>query len=354
MKLNLLKLIIPALFIISCKKEDTSNDAISYSRNGVFVVNEGSFGNGNASITYLKNDFSYSIPDVFNSVNQIPLGDVAQSMNIFNDKGFIVVNNSQKVMVVDMINFKKSQIITGFSSPRFFLGITSTKGYVSDWTANNIKIIDLNTYTITGTIPCNNGPEQMLVVNDKVFVCNVGGFGNDSSITVIDTNSDLVIKTLQVGVNPNSIKLDETGKIWVLCGGTLGDDFTPGTADDIGGSLLQIDPANYNIIKRFDFQSDGHPVKLISNGLKNKLFFLGGNSAFTGKVYSMNTNANALPTTPIIAREFYGLGYNPENKKIYCGLPVFSLDTYMIRYNENGSIVDSAKVGIAPNSFTFN
>jgi YVTN family beta-propeller protein len=275
-------------------------------------------------------------------------------MNIFNGFGYIVVNNSKKVEIVNMTDFHLTGTITGLESPRYFLGINNTKGYVSDWTANNIKVLNLTTNTISSTIPCGAGPEQMLLTNNKVFVCNVGGFGNDSTITIIDANSNSVLSTIQVGINPNSIQQDVNGKLWVLCGGTIGPDYSPSTSDDIGGALIQIDPSTNVILKRFDFTSSQHPTKLAINGSKDKLYYLNGSSGYTGKIFNFGITSTYLHNLALVDREFYGLGVDPQNGYVYGGIGNFSLSTYIIKYLSNGTFMDSSKVGVAPSSFVFN
>ena len=53
---------------------------------GVFIINEGNFGVGNASIDFYQRDSNRLIKNVFETVNGRPMGDVAQSMTIFKNK----------------------------------------------------------------------------------------------------------------------------------------------------------------------------------------------------------------------------------------------------------------------------
>lgn len=68
-------------------------------QNGFFVVNEGNFDWGKATLTFVHQDGINKGKienNIFKRVNNEPLGNVGQSMTIHNGKGYIVVNNSQK------------------------------------------------------------------------------------------------------------------------------------------------------------------------------------------------------------------------------------------------------------------
>ena len=341
------------IFLSGCEDETTISHPLPDNLNGTFVINEGAFMQGNGSITFISSDSATVTPDIYSTVNNVPLGDVVQSMGIYNGYGYIAVNNSQKLVVVDMVDFKRKASIT-IGSPRFFKAIHTAKGYVSDWSDSTIKIINLQTNTVTGSIKCGNGPEQMALWGEKLFVCNSGGFGTDSTITVVHIPGDTVITTLTVGTNPTSILRDAGNRIWILCSGTLGPDFTPNTGDDIGGKLIQIDQSSHAVLKSFDFAQGEHPVKMQLDGTGQNLYFLLGNSNYTGSIYRMNVGDNQLPAAALVNREFYGLGIHSGNNTIYAGVPSFALDSYIHRYNLNGGFIDSVKVGIGPNGFAFN
>ena len=60
MKNSILSLFIAVLFLSSCKKDNGPNDGIKYIPSGMFVVNEGQFMGGNASISYFRTNSSYT------------------------------------------------------------------------------------------------------------------------------------------------------------------------------------------------------------------------------------------------------------------------------------------------------
>lgn len=348
-----------ALFIsgiISCTKEDDNNTGGSFpviSGKGVFVINEGNFGSSDGSVSFYDPVSNKINNDVFKQVNKRPLGDVVQSMNIIGSTAYIVVNNSRTVEAADVNYFTSKGTITGFAGPRFLLPVSADKAYVSDWFDNNIKIISFSAMTITGSIPAGSGPEQMTLSSGKVFVTNVGGYDRDSTVTVIDIKTDSVIATIATGLNPNSIVTDANGKVWVLCNGWYGLDNIGGTADDVEGKLIRINPLTNQIEAEFTMKQFDHPLRLTMNRQKNELYYLVGVSGFTGSVYRFSIAGTSLPLSPVINKDLYGLGIHPEGD-IYGGFsPSFGQAGYMFRYENNGTLKDSTRVGTGPNGFVF-
>ena len=160
--------------------------------------------------------------------------------------------------------------------------------------------------------------------------------------------------TLQIGTNPNSLKLDNNNKLWVLCGGSLGPDFTGGTADDIGGSLWKIDPVSLTIEQSFPMQQGDHPSRLTTNTAGNYLYYLNGSDGYTGSVYGTSIALPNLNAAPIINKSFYGFNVEGGSGIIYGGyVPGFTQNGTVFRYQANGVLIDSMEVGIAPNYFVF-
>jgi YVTN family beta-propeller protein len=350
---SIIAVCLTVLFFSSCDDTpDTVPSSVPNNLKGVFICNEGAFGQGNGSISFSNSDSGTFNLDLYQAANNLPLGDVVQSIALYDNRAFIAVNNSQKMEVVSLQNFKRISTINGLSSPRYFLG-NGSKGYISDWISNKVYVLNLNSYQIIDTIPTGSGPEEMAIVNNKLFVCNSGGFGDDSSMTVIDINSNTVLATINTPVNPSSIKQDVNGKLWVLCRGSLGSDFTP-TTDDAAGSLIQINPTTNAIEQQFTFAYNSHPIKMQINKTKDELFFLDGEYGYTGIIKKLNIYATTQSPTAVSSSSFYGLGINPTTNEIYAGRGDFSGRAYVLRFNSDGTLIDSVLAGIAPNGFAFN
>src|SRR6185436_13136099 len=90
----------------------------------VFVVNEGNFMAGNASISLYDPATNQVVVDYYKNQNHDTVGDVAQHLRFFNGSYYIVVNNSGKILICDR-EMKKTGEIKGLSSPRFILPLTN-------------------------------------------------------------------------------------------------------------------------------------------------------------------------------------------------------------------------------------
>lgn len=345
-----------AVTITSCKKDDPEpatgggTAGASYA-SGVFVTNEGPFGSGTGTISFYNRSTGVVSSDIFEAKNGFPLGNIVQSMEIYNSKAYIVVNNAGKVEIADGTSFASAGSITGFTNPRYFLGINSSKGYISEWGAGGvvgaIKVVDLSTKIITGTITTGKGAEGMVLAGSKVYVACGGGFDNDSVVTVINSNTNAAITNVYVGANPKSIKMDANGKVWVLCSGKWDPTYTFLISP---GKLVRIDTATNAVDLSLPFASTfSQPSSLVINNAKTMLYY-----SYSGGVYAHSFSASVLNGTSTINRSFYGLGVDPTNDYIYGSDAVdFSSNGKVIRYNASAALVDSFAVGVIPSGFYF-
>ena len=92
-----ISILLSIVFLTSCMKWESPEiePSISVDGEGIYILNEGNFQYGNATLSYYNPVDKTVENEVFYRSNGMKLGDVAQSMNIFDDKGWIVVNNSR-------------------------------------------------------------------------------------------------------------------------------------------------------------------------------------------------------------------------------------------------------------------
>jgi DNA-binding beta-propeller fold protein YncE len=312
---------------------------------GYFVVNEGGFGNSNTSISFFDRANNKMTNDIFASVNGRALGDQAQSMTVFEGKGYIAVQNSAKVEVINADDFKSVKTITeGIESPRYFLGISSSKGYISDWggdgVTGTVKVIDLNSFAVTKTIPTGKGANRMLLKDGKVYVSNNGGYDVDVTVSIIDTSTDAVTGTITLNDNPNSLAFDKDGNLWVS---GIGNYF------DTNPWIAKVGTDNKVIFTKELPEITYASATIAMNKAGDKFFYNYG-----GSVYAMSTTATELPTTNLIEKDFYGLAVDPITDEIIGTEAInFSSAGKIYIYSSDGTLNTSYEAGIAPSGVAF-
>lgn len=328
----------------SCRSDkpiDELQPQINVTQNGsVFIINEGNFGWGNSSLSYYNYTDNTIAEDLFQPANNRPLGDVFQSMNVFNNKAYLVINNSSKIEVVNPTTLVSIATISGFISPRYFLPVSNNKAYVSDLNANTISILNLSTNTISGAIPCKGWSEEMVLSYGKAFVTNL----RSDKLFIINTTTD-AIDSIVVSYGSSSIRGDKDGKLWVLCSGKQSANIYP--------ELHRINPITQQVEESFQFPGlTDNPSHLTINGSLDALYYL-----TSAGVCKFSINDIALNATPIIAqgsRTFYGLGINPKDDIIYVADAIDYVQQGIVyRYNPNGTLINQFLAGIIPNGFYF-
>ncbi len=339
---SLFSVLLLAIVLVHCKDEPAIPPPnIQPTGKGLYVVNEGTFGMGNASLSFINLEDSTSRTDIdlYKSANNLPLGDIFQSMALINNNAWLIVNNSSKIEVIATKDSKSIATIKGLKSPRYALEVGPGKVYVTDLFANAISIIDANTNTKTGGIKCNGWTEELIMAQNKVWVTNF----KSHYLYVINPINDEISDSIKLAYGGSSILSDKAGKIWVLCSGDLAKNKT--------GGLFCINPINLSIEKQILFKSASfNPIKLKQNKANDTLYYINQG------IYAM---AKTEPEMPSIAKitqpsgsSFYGLTINANNGNLLVADAVdFVSRGNVFVYSNSGILLKSYKVGIVPGEF---
>ena len=315
---------------------------------GLFITNEGNFQYGNASLSYYNPTTKTVENEVFYRANAMKLGDVAQSMTIHNNTGWIVVNNSHVVFAIDTQTFKEIGRITNLTSPRYIHFVSDEKAYVTQLWDNRIFIVNPKRYEIVGHIVCPNmtmesgSTEQMVQYGKYVFV-NCWSYQN--RILKIDTETDKVVDELTVGIQPTSLVLDCNNKLWTLTDG--GYDGSPYGYE--APSLFRIDAETFTIEKQFKFSANETPSELQTNTSKDKIYWLNND------VWAMNVTDENLPAKSFLENKgtiYYGLTICPHTGDVYVADAIdYNQQGKIYHYSKEGQLIDEFYVGITPGAF---
>ncbi|MBP3482899.1 MAG: YncE family protein [Alistipes sp.] len=320
-------------------------EKFDFAGRGVFIVNEGNFNYGNASLSYYDPDTKKIENGIFARSNGIPLGDVAQSMTIYDGRGYIVVNNSGVIFVIDLATFRIIGTIDGLTSPRYICFYDEHRAYVTDLYDTRITKFDPATLKITGHIETGYDSTERIVAYDRFLL--VACWSYNDKIIVIDTDDDTVCDTISVGIQPSSLVLDRNGKIWVLTDGGYEGSPYGYTAP----ALYRIDAATRRLEKEFTFALGDSATDLQIDANGETLYFI------RNDVWRMSVDADRLPDEPFIRSDgavYYGLGIDPVTSEIYLSDAVDYMQAGTIaRYSPTGELLDRFRAGITPNSFAF-
>lgn len=349
-----------AFLLSSCSNDDggpgspeTGTDPLAF-ENGILIVNEGNFGAGNASVSFIPDDLGETQNGIFARVNGTDAwGDTAQSMAFTDDVAYIVLNGSQKIEVVDRYTFESIATIGGpdkddFLNPRY-MAIANGRGYVTNWGDGTnpdddyIAVINLETNTVESKIPVAEGPEHLLAKDNTLYVALLGGFNFNNSVSVIDAVSNTVTDSIEVADAPNSLQLDAEGNLWVLSGGK-----PAYTEDETAGQLDKIDTATNTVIKTFAMAATEHPGYLSFDA--DVLYYTVAENIFKMDVSSTGLAAEAV----ITGTSFYDMTVNEgrlygTDAKDFAGNG--TLEIYDLSDN---SLITSKEVGINPGAIYFN
>lgn len=355
MKRNLLPILTLVLivFFSACKKDnkDTFDPNARYS-NGAFISNEGAFGVGNSSVSFLDFETDTVANEIFMGANARPMGNVLQSMRLISGKMYCVVNASNKIEIVKADEFTELGVIEGLDNPR---NLTASNGklYVTEWgNGGQVKIFDAASYVERGNIEVGTGPEDILNHHSLIWVANGGGFALDSTITVIDPVSDEILTTIEVGHNPKEMVVDANNDVWVICNGYTEYDASWNIARQTPSKLVKISVLDLEVASEYVISETTHPFH-IDISKDRKTIYYGGGYGVNG-ISSINYVNSSITETLAEEKSFYGFNINRANGDIY-GLeaPSFTENGNLIKYNSSGAIIKEYKVGVGPNSVIF-
>ena len=310
--------------------------------NGILVSNEGPFSNGTGTVTFISEDLSVVNNGIYKMTNDEDLGNVVQSIGFTENEAFIVANVSNKINVVNRYTFEKIASITdGLNNPRYFIEANG-KGYVTNWgdtadeTDDFVAIINLQNYSVFG-------PEAILAKDNTVYVAHQGAWGQNNKVSVINTTSNELIKTLTVGDVPNSMQLDASGNLWVLASGK-----PAYTGDETAGVLTKINTVTNEVDNNIQFETTQHPSSLnLDAGI---LYYRLGDTVFEQSLSATSLNME----TVLEGVSFYTMVVN--NGRLYgTDAGDYASNGTLTVYDLNTELtIKALTVGIIPGGIYFN
>jgi hypothetical protein len=350
MKIKILLLLCVIIALPGC---DSDEDPIKGEyQSGVLVANEGGFLANNATVTYFNPNTDTLSQNIFKNAGGLYAGDVLQSISLDGDRGYLVLNGSNAIEIVDHNTF---QSIATFTDPELekprYLQVVNGKAYISVWGEYDsnfslidsyILVVDIKTLTVDDKIDTDEGTENLLLHGSRLFASNYN-YGASKTVAVINTSNNTLVDQIELAEGPAGMVIDVNNKLWVI---------TTGTFSGNDGKLFRIDPSTLAVEDVIDLNINPSTDLTITPD-KKSLVYGNGNS-----IYKISITATEAPSEPWIEVEdlqiLYALDVNPENGDVYIGDALdYSSPGKIYVYHADGSFKETFESGINPTQVIF-
>lgn len=338
------------LCVFTACREDIDIPVNQLKPEGIYILNEGSFGSSTGDVSFLDPDSLTITNNLFFAANGTSVGDVVQDMLIHDTLGIIVVNNSNKLRIVNINTFELIKDIS-VTLPRRIVKATSDKAYVSCWNGT-VRILDLHQLALTGSMSMDeNYPEGMTVVDNRAFICLSSGFdfgvmeNQHRTVSVVNVLTDSIVDTIQVGYNPLKMAYDEEShRLYVACGGS---EYT--TPKAYGGIYI-ISVSQLRTIDVIRTQpGDAAPDTLYPSGIwieDDHCYFV---NHFAGNITIFHKYTKARTGT--IEGNNYNVAVDPYSGLILA--TTMSSDGKLKIFNQSLELIEERSVGEYPSTIVF-
>lgn len=330
-------------------------------KHGVLVANEGPKGLELAELTYYNSQTNEVVQNYFKRNNPtLKLGDLANDICVIKylDKAqnkevakcVVAVAGSGFLQVIDLANGENlgRVIFPKNSYPNRVSKLNDSLILVSSNTADNISIVNINSFTIMKTTETPPAPEAMAIADGKIFCVN-SGYGmlrqnekNASTISVYSLQSLEPINTIKTAINPTNIEfMPCCGKLYVQSV----------SINNFNSKLLEYDIFTMKLEREWDFKQGfalRHPFVL--DTINQIAYLVGENEIFRLNLYEQTPELKVFKNNcrNVTAVGLFGTDvYFSEIDATASGLGTVT------RVDNSGKIIFQFDAGLYPGAFGF-
>lgn len=315
-----------AVFVLGCNDDEKPTNQV-VSKQKVLILGEGQFQKANASLSGYNPESKELDKDLFFKANGYRIGDILNHALIDGDKLYLVVNNSNKLLILDANNYVVINSID-INQPRRIIKvdnafyISSFSGlYKLDGTSNNLNKIS------------SKSSDQITQSEDKIWFANY----SDSFVFFMN-KSDNKLDSVKTARN-NVGLMESQGNIFALC------------TKDFNGSqlaqLFQISTSSYTSSKIYEWKENESVSKLFYGMDKNLLVLWGGNQLLEQKDdqwLPLNISNDNWP------QSIYGIKEISDNEWLVSDAGDFVNESSVYHF-KGGELFHQLETGVAVNGF---
>lgn len=327
-----------ALGMAACEKEEKTT---TIEVTSALVLNEGSMGVNNASLSALDIETGNIDNSWFQNANNRGLGNNGQDMVYHNSKVYVTVTESNTLEAIDPKTGVSTQKSMGTLKPRS-IAAENGKLYITCYTPACVVRVDANNLQIEDT--CLLGefkPEGIAIAQGKAFVAGAynDSYEYDDKVYVVDLASFDATHTISVGLNLNEIEKINDNKLIVGWTGNYVD-VSSGSAI-IDATTLTATTVNHGLTKMAVYDNKVYGFDAPYGGLT------------TWTVINTDGSLEDFPFEVNLENGAYGININPINGDIYIMDADYSSGGNVYSFTSKGEQRFKAEAGINPSKIVF-
>lgn len=222
--------------------------------------------------------------------NVIQLGKYPNDIVIQEDVAYVVNSGDNSIQIINLDDNKTVGLINvGDGTNPWQIALSDQKtAYVSALMTDSVVKVDVGGRKAVNTIKVGPKPAGIVAYKEKIYVVNSNAvfdlatqqmsYGK-GTISIINSKTDNVIKTIDVGLNPQYLAIDDnSGRLHVVCSGNYA---------DTAGQVYVIDTNSDAVVKQIDVGGTPGRIAIAPNG---KVFLgsnYGGILVYNGSDYSV-------------------------------------------------------------------
>lgn len=212
------------------------------------------------------------------------------SMVHYRDTYYLSTSNQ-----TDYPNTYTQTVIVGTDPHGIAVSPNGFRVYVANRASKTVSIINTNTLLVIATVTVGDSPVSVAATNDFAYVVNSG----DSTVTVINAATRKVVKTVSVGVNPVAITLNPSGsQAYVTVESTNSIDVI-NTSDNTIAATIPVG----TMPQRVAFSPDGTLAYVTNFG--------------TNSLWVIDTTTNAITKTLTVGKGPLGVAATPDGDWVF-------------------------------------
>ncbi len=232
------------------------------------------------------------------------------TLSLDGETAYIVNSGDNNIQVLSLADLETLQWLdVGIGTNPYDLELCSSGLLcVTCFLTNSLALVSLAAGSTTATIPVGESPEGVAVNGSRAYVSNTGyayGEFGQGTVSIVDLDSMVVIRTVSVPTNPQDVAVDSEGLLHVVCTGNY---------SDVTGAVVIVDPDSGVILDTVPVGGSPCAVCLAPNGTAYVSGYWGGLCTYSigsGELHHSSSN-------PLLNRDgLMGLDVDGETGILY-------------------------------------